>query len=306
MAALRRVQKQLELLEEQPAAVTAGGASSTTEALQKALGGLLEEKKKEKEKPKLQLDKALGGLTLKHLDPVLWPKAAEGDELLVLVQKQKEKGVGQPFPYAELRKYLPTWCEAGRHTEESDDEPTETAAHLAKALGVPAKRHKPHLTLLQWVAAYDRFAVASAAAGLWSYTDALKHKDNCLRLSEEAKDKGKSATVGLVYDELARKRWAEYAYSGVEGFALGKACLAVDRDLAAQAENELEKRNNRKEHWSEKGKGKHKGWSSKEHDDSWKGKGKGNKGWNDDKSWGNDKRRLPWDAGYKHAKKGRA
>ena len=44
---------------------------------------------------------------------------------------------------------------------------------LCKALGVRTKRSKPHLSLAQWVAAFDRYALASVLTGQWSMTTAL-------------------------------------------------------------------------------------------------------------------------------------
>jgi hypothetical protein len=262
--------------------------------------------KKKKEKPHLKVSEELPRLTLKGLHPTLWPKGAAGDELLQQVEKQKERSVAKPFPYVDLRHYLPTWCAEGRKQDEedTDTEPNDTAMHLAKALGVQTKRAKPHLTLLQWCAAFDRYAVAAAVAGVWDYTCALKHKDNCLKLTEEARAKGTKGAVGMAYDVLARKQWAEYAYSAVDGFEVNASSLKLDAALVAQAENDAQ----------QSGKGSGKG--GKGSDGSGKGyQGKGHdwnrsRDWSSRDSWGDndsagEKRKLPWNKGYSDQKRQR-
>ena len=224
-----------------------------------------------------------------------------------MVEKQRDKGVAKPFPYVDLRVYLPTWCADGRANDQEDtyeegDGPNEASKNLAKALGVPTTKAKPRLTLLQWEAAYDRWAVAAAAAGLLSYAAALKHKDNCRRLTEEARGKGLKGAVGLVYDHLARRQWADYSYNEVDGFDLEAACSDVDKTLASQAEREVQTTGKGADGKGLYGKGKDHGW--RDHG----GKGYGGKGGSSyPSSWNRDqqdtKRPLPWDRDYQDAKR---
>ena len=134
------------------------------------------------------------------LNPTLWPKGSSADDLLQQVDKQKkEKGVKDPFPYADLRNFLPNCCAGGRKHDDSDheDEPCQAAKELAKAFGV-TKKKKPRLSLLQWTAAYDRYALAAAACGVWDLASALEHKDLCLQVTEEGRSKGMMGAVVLL------------------------------------------------------------------------------------------------------------
>lgn len=71
--------------------------------------------------------------------------------------------VGKPFVYVELHKFLPQWCK-NRGEGEADES------------------SKQRLTLLQWVVAFDRYAIAATVAGELSYTSAAAHKDVVLQV----------------------------------------------------------------------------------------------------------------------------
>ena len=62
--------------------------------------------------------------------------------------------------YVELHKFLPHWAETAS---------TEGATSDAR------------LTMLQWVAAWDRYAIAATAAGEMTYASAAAHKDVILQ-----------------------------------------------------------------------------------------------------------------------------
>jgi hypothetical protein len=283
----------------------------------KALVEALTNEKKKKEKPKLEVASRLASLTLARLDHEQWPLQKEADELLELVEKQKTRQVELPCPYVDLRKFAPAWCTALSDQREDSDsepnEPNEAAKNLSKALGVRVAKDKRHLTVVQWMAAYDRYSVAAAVAGCYQYDTLLKHKDNVMRLAEECRTKGKPTALALVYDELARRDCDNKQYSGLPGHEPNKALKKLDRELVERAETTLDatRRNNYDKGSGkssyDKGNGKgsqDKGSYAKGHD---KGKGKG-KGKSDDR----EKRKMPWQKEYwadkdenaaKHSKK---
>lgn len=87
-----------------------------------------------------------------------------------------------------------------------------------------------------WLAAFNRFAIAADAVGMWSLASSLTHIDICLRLAEEARARKLPLGFGILYDELCRKQWAEAARAGVAGFSVDTACLGIDRDIVSRAE----------------------------------------------------------------------
>ena len=118
--------------------------------------------------------------------PLLFPSSPPcGAQVATLKAQQLEKGVKNPFPALELKEFLPHWSELVDPKAAQALEPTK------------------HLKLQQWAPAFDRYsrltselthhmrpwafcgscrmALTTAAAGIWEFTSALAHKDNCLQ-----------------------------------------------------------------------------------------------------------------------------
>ena len=66
--------------------------------------------------------------------------------------------VSNPFVFVDLLKFLPDYC--SNHAEWDADD-----------------AGKERLTMLQWVVAYDRYAIAAIVAGEMSFASASAHKD---------------------------------------------------------------------------------------------------------------------------------
>ena len=92
-----------------------------------------------------------------------------------------------------------------------------------------------------WTAAFERYAIGAQVIGEWNWVSAKCHLDICLRIAESAKAKGKKPALGMVYDEVARRQWAELARSNC-GFDINRACLKIDEDLLSRANDVLEVR----------------------------------------------------------------
>jgi hypothetical protein len=56
--------------------------------------------------------------------------------------------------------------------DSDNEDETPTAKELAKLMGVK-KAQKPHLSVVQWMAAYERYALAAVVTGQWDMTTAL-------------------------------------------------------------------------------------------------------------------------------------
>ena len=94
-----------------------------------------------------------------------------------------------------------------------------------------------------------------------------------MQVSYEAKLKGLSQSVGVIYDDLARRKWSEMATAGVCGFSVNVACRSLDESVLRLAEAECLRRsgdnrsqNNQADN-NAKGQGKH--WSKRSADQSW-------------------------------------
>ena len=55
-------------------------------------------------------------------------------------------------------------------------------------------------------------------------------------MSEDARSAGKSALLGIVYDEVVRKRLADLAHAGLVGFTVNTALATFDANDVAAAE----------------------------------------------------------------------
>ena len=114
-----------------------------------------------------------------------------------------------------------------------------------------------------------------------------KHKDNVLRVSEQARQRGKSQYVGVYYDVLMRQKMAELSMRNAPGFRVTDFADTIDKDVLERAELKLQAEAHRAQ--AEKSHGQH------AQSDRWQGQrrqwsGHGQRGWNrqhyDRRSWG--------------------
>ena len=115
--------------------------------------------------PKFHLDvrTKLGSCTLHGLHHRCIPDTEAAGYIAAKRKMFKEQyRVDQPFINVELHKFLPHWCKSDGEGEDDDSS-------------------KLRLTLLQWVVAFDRYAIAAAAASELSYASAMAHKDVVLQ-----------------------------------------------------------------------------------------------------------------------------
>ena len=74
-----------------------------------------------------------------------------------------------PFPYSDAMAFAPNFAKTPGATEE-------------------AKPVMPDM--VRWLAAYEDFSVASAAAGMWSYAATRAHLKKCLQVRSLAQQPG--------------------------------------------------------------------------------------------------------------------
>jgi hypothetical protein len=68
------------------------------------------------------------------------------------------------------------FCQCGAQREpdsDSEEEVSAVALELRRTLGLKGKAHKPRLTITQWLAAFERYALAAVITDQWSMVDSL-------------------------------------------------------------------------------------------------------------------------------------
>jgi hypothetical protein len=151
-------------------------------------------------------------------------------------KKMRDKGVRQPFVYMDVRKFLPEWANDDKDVDDLDEEEQpEWEKKLSSALGVSKKPVKATMPVVQWVAAYDAYALAAAATEQWSYAAAYAHKATCLQIARESRAREIAGTVCVVYDELFRKRLAERTQKNAPNCYPDKDTHLVDEALLKKA-----------------------------------------------------------------------
>ena len=160
------------------------------------------------EKPPVHIALApkVAALNLQGLPRTCWPCSAAVDQLAADYAKAKDKlKISSPFIYVELEKFLPSWCESG---------PNEC---LWEDAGIKK------MDLGKWSVAFDRYAMAAACTDQLALAGAMAHKEQCLKVSMEAHLDKRGRLLGVFYDEVCRRAWAEAA-----------VCGDVEFDLAAE------------------------------------------------------------------------
>ena len=120
---------------------------------------------------------------------------------------------------------------------------------------------KAKLSVMKWIAAFDRYSVAVAAADQMTMSQAMAHKDLVLSSAYEARPGGRYSTAGIMYDEMARKLWAARTYNGDGTFSMSAVCGKLDKSVLAQAEAvyDANAKKARSDKWDTRGPGQYKG-----------------------------------------------
>ena len=235
----------------------------------------------------MDLAEGLKRATLTCLQPDLWPRSSAVDQMATEAKKMRDKGVRQPFVYMDVRKFLPEWANDDKDVDDLDEEEQpEWEKKLSSALGVSKKPVKATMPVVQWVAAYDAYALAAAATEQWSYAAAYAHKATCLQIARESRARGIAGTVCVVYDELFRKRLAERTQKNAPNCYPDKDTHLVDEALLKKA---VQTYNERGDALKSKGGGGKGSWNNSSNN--------GNNGNNSYSSYSNNSSSSSWDGG---------
>ena len=228
-----------------PLTMALGDGASANNPLEMLTAALQAHGPKAEEKCTVNIGDELRSANMRWLPAGMWPKQDLVDDLANENAKSRSKSGKEVFTYVDLAKRaLAPWVTSIGGDDEAEEKAIQEAAEkscatissLAQALKTAAKPARKNLTLVQWLGAYQRWAVAAAATGQLHYSSAQAHLDCCLRVGEAARAKGRHQTLAMVYDEVSRKDWAEKVKASAPGFDLHEACCSIDKEILERAE----------------------------------------------------------------------
>jgi hypothetical protein len=105
----------------------------------------------------------------------------------------------EPFVCVDLRNFEPKWVNANELKDDLDDPE-----------GKPKAKNKQRQATPRWNIAYDKWALFAAARGHLAFAKCLEHKEVCQKIAFRAQlgSKPRKAVLGVIYDEMARAKWA--------------------------------------------------------------------------------------------------
>ena len=225
------------------------------------------------------------------LDAALLPSGSATDDLATAVAKLQKKNLEHPFVFVELEKFLPMWAgSANAEESEGSDAENSLLRKIAGAMNREPKKAKKTLTFAQWLVAYERYTLAAVATKQLTLPAALAHKNVCLQVGMRAERTKGGFRLGVLYDSLVRKAWAEKTYNEIPGFKVEEAAKNLDMEVLRQAEAAVESQGqankpqaagrNPKWAWSGSSGGTDKKrWSGPSHQNRYSGQGGGQKNW---------------------------
>ena len=70
---------------------------------------------------------------------------------------------------------------------------------------------KKHLDVVRWQAAFQAYALAADACGIWMFADALAHLRVCMEIAATTRNHA----LAMGYDAVCRKEWSTRASRGL-------------------------------------------------------------------------------------------
>lgn len=254
-----------------PRGATAGGDGQNWSQEQMlahavALSSVLGDKKQQSKTVCFLLGPHLKKICLENLPAACQPghvamdaAASMGVKLQNKLKAAGEANPSEPFVFVDMRDFEPSWCKIGEAVLPEDavkeHEGSEKEAP-ARATLAP-KKCQP---VLRWSVAFDKWAVFAAARGHLSFAKCLAHKELCQKIAFRATKKGRTAALGVIYDELCRKAWAERAMLGAsDAFDIEAVAGVLDDITLDEAEDRFDEDSkaapNAKEWWKQGGTG---------------------------------------------------
>jgi len=205
---------------------------------QSQLAVLSDKKSEKKEKVHVNLTHEWSDLSLSTIPANFQPSGQLVDSIATELKAQKERGIATPYIYTSMDKFLPPWvkgfCSEAGCDEADGEKDSHTVREIGRVLGVQRKKAK-FLSLVEWSAAYDLFALAMVATHQMSLVATVAHRSNCIRIANSAFAEKRRHPLAVHYDSLVRQSWAHRAFNQEVGFDVNAEALKIDRDILERA-----------------------------------------------------------------------
>ena len=216
-----------------------------------ALSSVLGDKKQQSKTVCFLLGPHLKKICLENLPAACQPghvamdaAASMGVKLQSKLKAAGEANPKEPFVFVDMRDFEPSWCKIGEALLPEDvegDSAKEGAAPAKEAPARPSPAPKKCQPVLRWSVAFDKWAVFAAARGHLSFAKCLAHKELCQKVAFRATKKQRTAALGVIYDELCRKGWAERAMMGAsDAFDIEAVAGVLDDITLDEAEDRFD------------------------------------------------------------------
>ncbi|CAK0791693.1 unnamed protein product, partial [Prorocentrum cordatum] len=222
------------------AAAPSGSQEPVSALLQTLQGGRM---------PAVHVDIAagLGGMTLAGLPASCWPSPQLTDWVQGQVKAAESKGITKPFLYMPIKKFLPYYAADKRQPDDPEGErgvarsfAQEIARGICQARG-PDKKQGDLPSILQWCVAFDRWAIVAALTGQMPLAASMSHKEVVMQLALSARACGRTTAIAVLYDEIARREWADLS-AGLGAFDVAAAAQSQNAATVLRAERECDAR----------------------------------------------------------------
>ena len=199
------------------------------------LGGIGTKPGKHDANVTVELMAELEALGLGELADECVPNGEATEKLATRADKLSKKSKRCPFVFQSLAPFLPAHARDGKIEMESDNEDdSETLKTMQKVMGV--RKSSAQLNLLQTMQALLRYVLAGTVTKQFSLSAGLTHFAIIMRVASKAASEGKRHHVGVIYDQLARERWANMAFqAGSQQFDINGAMSKYDDQLYQEA-----------------------------------------------------------------------
>jgi len=238
----RAVAKATQSAEQQAAAEAAApsGSQEPVSALLQALQG--------GRKPAVHVDIAagLGSMTLAGLPASCWPSPQLTDWVQGQVRAAESKGITKPFLYMPIKKFPPYYAADKRQPDAPEECGVERSFAQEIARGIcqardPDKKQGDLPSILQWCVAFDRWAIVAALTSQMPLTASMAHKEVVMQLALSARASGRTTAIAVLYDEIARREWADLS-AGLGAFDVAAAAQSQNAATMLRAEREYDAR----------------------------------------------------------------
>ena len=172
-------------------------------------------------------------INVNNLSEGAWPQgfamnaaATEASRRSSLLVDAGSTVLDEPFVCVDLRNFEPLWCKTNEMQDDEADDESKVKAKSKQRQQAP-----------RWNVAFDKWALFAAARGQLSFAKCLEHKEICQKIAFRAMlgSKPRKAVLGVIYDEMARTKWAARCMQDT-AFRADDVAGSLDEEVLREAE----------------------------------------------------------------------